>query len=198
LPAINHTTLTSLRAQAQPARSVKVQERDEGVLRVRSTLTHHPNLANLQRSPSPLASLALSFAHSGVEHGDQSMWACLKAHSDRADFGEECKGEVAKVKIKKKVRFFPHSKRRFHLTRTLQWALGKLNMEDLAKLSARSSASGIVLSGPMAVIAMFALALVLVVGAWFVWKRRAQSAGSYRVVLPGELGGGKNNYKDML
>jgi hypothetical protein len=71
-------------------------------------------------------------------------------------------------------------------------------MEDLAKLSARSSASGIVLSGPMAVIAMFALALVLVVGAWFVWKRRAQSAGSYRVVLPGELGGGKNNYKDML
>jgi Golgi apparatus protein 1 len=107
----------------------------------------------------------------GIGHGDQRMYACLKANIKKTGFGAPCKFELGKVKI---------SSALVAATTVAINAGGNNN---------GSASSGIVLSGPLAAIALFSLACMVVFVGYCVWKRRGQSAGNYRVVLPRELSG---------
>ena len=97
-----------------------------------------------------------------VEHGNQVMYACLKAHVKKPGFSADCKAELSTVNIKS----------------TLEATA------TVAELAGYKMPSGLVISGPLALAAIFALALCVLFAAYCCWKRRAQSPSNYKVVLP--------------
>ena len=106
--------------------------------------------------------------HAG--HGDQEMYGCLKFNMDKEDFGAKCKVEISRVDVKSFIKPFD--------------PISVWDGSNIADSSGSSETKGIVISGPLAVAAMFSLCVVLVLASYCIWKRRAQSRHNYSVVLP--------------
>jgi len=118
----------------------------------------------------------------GIDHGDQKMYGCLKAYSTKGSFGDSCKTELGLVNIKP----------------GLDWAAGIEGLGKAWDLTKKTGGGGIVITGALALAAIISLIGVVVVGLYCCWKRRAQSASNYKVVLPRGVRGGIEEDSHLL